>query len=177
MSAKRGHCFQRRLAGSVWQDAAHESFGVVTASLYTHAVKIEGSAFNGREPDPYRFNFDYQGAKLDSYSGRLTELPNSRVSVAAWGTDEPYVRYYLDGLLDEMVALRKELFRHSIHGTIEEVNQEVLRNEKRMKDLAEKLRVASSQNVPQGKLSGNCPDRPQAGHHATILAVKGRNKS
>jgi hypothetical protein len=68
-----------------WQDAAHESFGVVTASLYTRAVKLEGSAFNGREPDDYRFNFDYQGAKLDSYSGRLTVLPSGRVSVAAWG--------------------------------------------------------------------------------------------
>jgi len=71
--------------GHHWQDAAHESFGVVTAALYTHAVKLEGSAFNGREPDEYRFNFDYRGARLDSYAGRLTVLPTGRVSVAAWG--------------------------------------------------------------------------------------------
>jgi hypothetical protein len=71
--------------GHHWQDAAHESFGVVTGALYTHAVKLEGSAFNGREPDEYRFNFDYQGAKLDSYSGRLTVLPDAHVSIAAWG--------------------------------------------------------------------------------------------
>lgn len=71
--------------GHHWQDAAHESFGVVTAAVYTHAIKLEGSAFNGREPDEYRFNFDYRGAKLDSYSGRLTVLPDARVSVAAWG--------------------------------------------------------------------------------------------
>jgi hypothetical protein len=71
--------------GHHWQDAAHESFGVVTAELYTHSVKLEGSVFNGREPDEYRFNFDYQGAKLDSYSGRLTVLPDGRVSVSAWG--------------------------------------------------------------------------------------------
>jgi hypothetical protein len=44
--------------GHHWQDAAHESFGVVTGELYTHSVMLEGSAFNGREPDEYRFNFD-----------------------------------------------------------------------------------------------------------------------
>jgi hypothetical protein len=71
--------------GHHWQDAAHESFGVVTAALYTHALMLEGSAFNGREPDAYRFNFDYRGAKLDSYAGRVTVMPNGRVSVAAWG--------------------------------------------------------------------------------------------
>lgn len=71
--------------GHHWQDATHESFGVVTGGLYTHSVKVEGSAFNGREPDEYRFNFDYQHAKLDSYAGRLTVLPNGRVSVSAWG--------------------------------------------------------------------------------------------
>jgi hypothetical protein len=71
--------------GHHWQDAAHESFGVVTGQLYAHSVKLEGSAFNGREPDEYRFNFDYQHAALDSYSGRLTVLPDGRVSVSAWG--------------------------------------------------------------------------------------------
>ncbi|HEX8944358.1 MAG TPA: hypothetical protein VF785_14570 [Gemmatimonadaceae bacterium] len=71
--------------GHHWQDATHESFGVVTAALYTRAVKLEGSAFNGREPDEYRFNLDYQHAKLDSYSARLTVLPSGRVSAAAWG--------------------------------------------------------------------------------------------
>ena len=71
--------------GHHWQDATHESFGVVTGALYTHSIKLEGSAFNGREPDAYRFNFDYQHAKLDSYAGRLTVLPNGRISLAAWG--------------------------------------------------------------------------------------------
>ena len=71
--------------GHHWQDATHEAFGVVTGAVYTHFLKLEGSAFNGREPDEYRFNFDYQHAKLDSYSGRLTVLPSGRLSVAAWG--------------------------------------------------------------------------------------------
>jgi hypothetical protein len=37
--------------------------------------KLEGSAFNGREPDQYRWNFD--PIRLDSYSGRLTVNPDS----------------------------------------------------------------------------------------------------
>jgi len=71
--------------GHHWQDATHETFGVVTGALYTRGLKLEGSAFNGREPDEYRFNLDYQRAKLDSYSGRVTVAPTGRVSVAAWG--------------------------------------------------------------------------------------------
>ncbi|HEY6830432.1 MAG TPA: hypothetical protein VI259_26485 [Gemmatimonadaceae bacterium] len=67
------------------QDGAHESFGVVTAGVYGERVKLEGSAFNGREPDDYRFNLDYQGARLDSYATRLTVAPSSRVTAAAWG--------------------------------------------------------------------------------------------
>ena len=70
--------------GHHWQDAAHESFGVVTAGVYSERVKLEGSAFNGREPDDYRFNLDYQGARLDSYAGRLTLAPSARVTGSAW---------------------------------------------------------------------------------------------
>ena len=57
-----------------WQDATHISFGVVTAGLFTHSWKLEGSAFNGREPDQHRWNID--PIRLDSYSGRLTVNPN-----------------------------------------------------------------------------------------------------
>ena len=71
--------------GHHWQDAAHESFGVVTAGVYTERVKLEGSAFNGREPDDYRFNLDYQGARLDSYAARVTVAPSARVTASAWG--------------------------------------------------------------------------------------------
>jgi hypothetical protein len=58
-----------------WQDATHISFGVLSAGLFTHTLKLEGSAFNGREPDQYRFNFD--PIRLDSYSGRLTFNPSA----------------------------------------------------------------------------------------------------
>lgn len=71
--------------GHHWQDAAHESFGVITAGVYGARAKFEGSAFNGREPDDYRFNLDYQGGRLDSYAARLTVAPSSRVTASAWG--------------------------------------------------------------------------------------------
>jgi hypothetical protein len=59
-----------------WLDATHISFGVVTAGLYGHRWKAEGSIFNGREPDENRYDFDL-GA-LDSYSGRFWFLPTDR---------------------------------------------------------------------------------------------------
>jgi hypothetical protein len=64
-----------------WQDATHISFGVVTAGLFTRRVKLEGSIFNGREPDEHRWNFD--PIKLDSYSGRLTVNPDAHWSLTA----------------------------------------------------------------------------------------------
>jgi hypothetical protein len=66
-----------------WQDATHISFGVITAGLFTHSVKLEGSLFNGREPDENRYGFDYQGRSLDSYAGRLTVNPNRHWSLSA----------------------------------------------------------------------------------------------
>jgi hypothetical protein len=65
-----------------WQDATHISFGVLTAGLFSHTVKVEGSWFNGREPDEDRYDFDYSGRSLDSYSGRLTVNPTPNWSVS-----------------------------------------------------------------------------------------------
>ena len=64
--------------GHHWQDSTHISFGVFTAGLYNHWVKLEGSLFHGREPDEDRWNFDF-GA-LDSYSGRLSINPTQQTS-------------------------------------------------------------------------------------------------
>src|SRR5690349_23842684 len=47
--------------GHHWQDATHITYGVVTAGLFTRTVTLEGSWFNGREPDEDRTNFDYAG--------------------------------------------------------------------------------------------------------------------
>lgn len=41
--------------------------------------KLEGSAFNGREPDENRYSFDRP--KLDSYSGRLSFNPNANLAL------------------------------------------------------------------------------------------------
>lgn len=71
--------------GHHWEDATHGSAGVVTLGVNTRWLNLEGSAFNGREPDDYRFNVDYYGAKLDSYSGRLTVAPGPNVALSAWG--------------------------------------------------------------------------------------------
>jgi hypothetical protein len=62
-----------------WQDATHISFGVITGGLFTRHVKVEGSVFNGREPDEHRWNFD--PIRLDSYSGRLTVNPTANWSL------------------------------------------------------------------------------------------------
>jgi hypothetical protein len=56
-----------------WLDSTHITFGVVTAGLVRGAWKLEGSVFNGREPDQNRWNFD--PLRLDSYAGRLSFNP------------------------------------------------------------------------------------------------------
>jgi hypothetical protein len=65
-----------------WQDASHITFGVATAALYGQRWKLEGSLFNGREPDENRWNFDLDGARFSSYAGRLTLHPSNRWTVA-----------------------------------------------------------------------------------------------
>jgi hypothetical protein len=70
--------------GHHWQDAAHESFGVVTLGINTRTVKLEGSLFNPREPDEHHLIVDYRGAKLDSYSGRLSWAATPHIVTSAW---------------------------------------------------------------------------------------------
>jgi hypothetical protein len=67
--------------GHHWQDATHISFGVLTTGLFTRRWKLEGSWFNGREPDDQRWNFD--PITLDSWSGRLAFSPNVHWSASA----------------------------------------------------------------------------------------------
>jgi hypothetical protein len=67
--------------GHHWEDATHISFGVVTAGLFTHNVRLEASAFNGREPDQDRWGFD--PIRLDSYSGRASYNPSAHWALNA----------------------------------------------------------------------------------------------
>lgn len=55
------------------QDSTHTSFGVVTTGFVIDRVKLEASAFNGREPNEQRWSI--QLAALDSWSGRAWVAP------------------------------------------------------------------------------------------------------
>jgi len=56
------------------QDSTHISFGVLTTGFTYRRLKLEGSIFNGREPDESRYDFDSH--KWNSRSARLSFMPN-----------------------------------------------------------------------------------------------------
>ncbi len=62
-----------------WQDSTHITFGVATAGIAWHDVKLEGSIFTGREPDENRYDFDTP--RFDSYSGRLSWNPTRNLAL------------------------------------------------------------------------------------------------
>jgi hypothetical protein len=57
-------------------DSTHIAFGVITAAVDHGPWLIEGSIFNGREPDEHRWDFDF--GRLDSVSGRVWFKPTDR---------------------------------------------------------------------------------------------------
>jgi hypothetical protein len=61
-----------------WLDSTHISFGVVTLGVARKTWQLEGSAFNGREPDDERWNIERP--ELDSASGRFTWNPTEEWS-------------------------------------------------------------------------------------------------
>jgi hypothetical protein len=65
--------------GHHWQDSTHVTFGVATAGLQWRNVKIEGSAFTGREPDENRYDFDR--SRFDSFSGRISWNPTQNLAL------------------------------------------------------------------------------------------------
>ena len=67
-----------------WEDATHDESGVVTAGLYTRHMKLEASAFNARESDSGGRTPNYTGARLDSYSSRLSVAATGQVTLSAW---------------------------------------------------------------------------------------------
>jgi len=60
------------------QDSTHISFGVLTTGFTYRWFKIEGSIFNGREPDENRYDFDAH--RWNSRSARVTFAPNENWS-------------------------------------------------------------------------------------------------
>lgn len=61
------------------QDSSHITFGVFTTGFTYRWFKLEGSIFNGREPDENRYDFDSH--PWNSRSARLTFAPNDNWSM------------------------------------------------------------------------------------------------
>src|SRR5262245_16341002 len=61
------------------QNSSHISFGVLTTGFTYRWFKIEGSVFNGREPDEDRCNFEAH--PWNSRSARLSFAPNANWSI------------------------------------------------------------------------------------------------
>lgn len=62
-----------------WLDSTHITYGVATAGYVHDNVKVEGSVFNGREPDQFRWNIE--SPRFDSASARVTWNPTRDVSM------------------------------------------------------------------------------------------------
>ena len=70
-----------------WLDSTHITFGVLTAGAVIDWVKVEASAFRGREPDEDRWGIETP--KLDSHSFRLSANPTDR-----WALQVSYGRIH-----------------------------------------------------------------------------------
>jgi hypothetical protein len=70
-----------------WLDSTHITYGVLTAGAVVDRVKVEASAFRGREPDENRWNIE--SPKLDSHSFRLSVNPTDH-----WALQVSYGRIH-----------------------------------------------------------------------------------
>jgi hypothetical protein len=70
-----------------WLDSTHITFGVLTAGVVADRIKLEASAFRGREPDENRWNIE--SPKLDSHSFRLSFNP-----APSWALQASYGRLH-----------------------------------------------------------------------------------
>ncbi len=61
------------------QDSTHISFGVLTSGFTYRWLKLEGSIFNGREPDDKRYGFEFN--PFTSRSVRVSVAPNENWAV------------------------------------------------------------------------------------------------
>jgi mono/diheme cytochrome c family protein len=76
-----------------WTDSTHISYGVATAGIQSNLWKLEGSWFNGHEPDDKRWAID--SLALNSYSGRLSYAPSRDwvFQVSRGHLDNPEINY------------------------------------------------------------------------------------
>lgn len=64
-----------------WLDSTHITYGVVTLGYIRDVLKLEVSAFNGREPDQSRWRME--SPQLSSHSIRLSYNPTDNLSLQA----------------------------------------------------------------------------------------------
>lgn len=83
-----------------WLDSTHITFGVVTAGYVWRTMKLEGSVFNGREPDQSRWNIELR--QPDSASARLSWNPTP-----AWSLQASHGRLDSPEILEPDVSLRR----------------------------------------------------------------------
>jgi hypothetical protein len=62
-----------------WLDSTHITWGVVTGGWTWQQLRLEASAFNGREPDQNRYNIELR--PLDSYAARVSYNPTADLSL------------------------------------------------------------------------------------------------
>ena len=62
-----------------WLDSTHITFGVATLGASQGPFQLEGSWFNGREPDQFRWNIETR--PFDSWSTRLSFNPTPELSM------------------------------------------------------------------------------------------------
>ncbi len=72
-----------------WIDSTHITYGVATAGIVTRWAVLEGSWFNGRDPDEDRYDLDLDG--FDSWSVRLSVAPHPMwtAQISRGWLDEP----------------------------------------------------------------------------------------
>ncbi len=98
-----------------WLDSTHITYGVITAGGVWNGWKLEGSWFNGREPDHHRWGIELRG--LDSWSGRLSWNPSSNwaLQVSTGHLDSP------EGLEPEVSVQRTTasvMWHHALRGAL-----------------------------------------------------------
>jgi hypothetical protein len=70
-----------------WLDSTHITYGVATAGAVVDHIKVEASAFHGREPDENRWNIE--SPTLDSHSFRFSVNPTDH-----WALQVSYGRIH-----------------------------------------------------------------------------------
>jgi hypothetical protein len=83
-----------------WLDSSHITFGVLTGGVTWGAIKLDASAFRGREPDQNRWNIERPD--LDSHSFRVSWNPT-----AAWALQTSHAYLESPEQLDPDLDIRR----------------------------------------------------------------------